>query len=97
MHLSILLSLAMMVVSSGIGSISYMFYVLQVQNLKNSFFPPYNIGYFNYGAFLTLGVTSAVFSIFGAIVSEKTRPKILRIALGLLYVYIGLKMLGLPI
>ena len=97
MHLSILLSLAMMVVSSGIGSISYMLYGLQVQNLKNSIFPPYSIGYFNYGAFLTLGLTSAAFSILGAIVSERTRPKILRICLGLLYVYIGLKMLGLPI
>ncbi|RJX16149.1 sulfite exporter TauE/SafE family protein [Candidatus Bathyarchaeota archaeon] len=97
MHLSILLSLAMMVVSSSIGSVSYTFWGLQTQNLGNTIFPPYSIGYFNYGAFLTLGVTSAVFSILGAIVSEKTKPKILRIALGLLYVYIGLKMLGLPI
>ena len=97
MHLSILLSLLMMVVSSSIGSVSYALWGLKTQNMTNSVFPPYSIGYFNYAAFLTLGVTSAIFSILGAIVSEKTKPKILRTGLGLLYIYIGLKMLGLPI
>ena len=92
MHLSILLSLGMMTVSSGIGALSYVFWGLGRQGL-----PPYSLGYFNYGAFLTLGLTSVAFSILGAIVSEKTKPKLLRLGLGLLYIYIGLKMLGLPI
>ena len=95
-HLSILLSLAMMIVSSSIGSVSYALWGLQAQN-AGGLFPPYSIGYFNYAAFLSLGTTSAIFSILGAIVSERTKPKILRITLGLLYIYIGLKMLGLPI
>jgi len=97
MHLSILLSLAMMAVSSSVGSLSYALWGLKAQSLAQVVFPPYSVGYFNYAAFLTLGLTSVAFSTLGAIVSERTRPKILRICLGLLYVYIGLKMLGLPI
>jgi len=76
----------MMIVSSSIGAVSYAFWGLRAQNMVGKLFPPYSIGYFNYGAFLTLSVTSAVFSVLGAIVSEKTRPKILRTALGLLYI-----------
>ncbi len=92
-HLSILLSLASMVISSSIGSVSYALWGLK--KMSSTPFPPYSIGYFNYAAFLSLGITSAVFSIPGAIISEKTKPKTLKIILGALYVYVGLKMLGL--
>ena len=63
--------------------------------MRNTVFPLYS-----YRDTLTMAFSyvrcnkRCIFNLCGAIISEKTKPRILRIALGLLYIYIGLKCLN---
>ncbi|MFB0562324.1 MAG: sulfite exporter TauE/SafE family protein [Candidatus Lokiarchaeia archaeon] len=56
--------------------------------------PPYTIGYVNLAAFAALITTSIPFSMLGAWASVKVSPKKLRILLAIIYLYFGLRLVG---
>lgn len=57
-------------------------------------FPPYTIGYINLPAFAALITTSIPFSTLGAWASVRISPRKLRILLAIIYLYFGLRLVG---
>ena len=90
-HQTVALSQATMVVGSSVGALT--FFVLGFMRIAAEL-PAWSLSYFNLAAWLLLVVTSIPLAQLGAIVAHKLTPKRLKAFLALLYVYIGLKLIG---
>jgi len=90
-HQSVALSSATMVIGSSVGALTFLFLGL-FRNLTG--LPPLSLSYFNLAAWLALVVTSIPMSQVGAIAAHKLSEKRLKFLLALLYIYVGLKLIG---
>ena len=91
-HQGVALSQATMVVGSSVGALTFIILGL-FRNLTN--LPALSLSYFNAVAWLSLVVTSIPMAQVGAIVAHKLSSKWLKLLLAILYVYVGLKLIGL--
>jgi len=85
------LSQATMVIGSSVGALTFIVLGLLRQLAT---LPPLSFGYFNLVAWLALAVTSIPLAQVGAIVAHKLSAKRLKFLLALLYIYVGLKLIG---
>jgi uncharacterized membrane protein YfcA len=92
-HLTAPLSLATMVIGSTIGALSFgaFGHIDQMQN--PSAYPPLSFGWFNLTAFLGVGITSMIFAQVGPRLAHRTSPKRFKMLLGILYVFIGIRLI----
>lgn len=90
-HQAVALSQATMVIGSSIGVLTF-FILGFTRNLSE--LPSLTLSYFNLAAWLALVLTSIPFAQMGAIVAHKLDAKRLKFLLALLYVYVGLKLVG---
>ncbi len=90
-HVSVAVSQATMVIGSGIGALTFVTLgiIRQAQGL-----PDFNVGYLNLVAWLALAIASIPMAQVGANVAHKLSPKRLKFLLALLYVYVGVKLIG---
>lgn len=90
-HQTVGLSNATMVVGSSVGALT--FFVLGfVRHVADQ--PGWSLSYFNLAAWFFLVVTSIPLAQVGAIVSHRVAPQRLKILFALLYIYVGLKLVG---
>lgn len=90
-HQAVALSQATMVIGSSVGALT--FFILGFTRSLSEL-PPLSLSYFNLAAWLALVVTSIPLAQVGAIVAHKLEEKRLKFLLALLYVYVGLKLIG---
>jgi len=90
-HQAVALSQATMVIGSSVGALTFIVLGLLRQLAT---LPPLSFGYFNLVAWLALAVTSIPLAQVGAIVAHKLSAKRLKFLLALLYIYVGLKLIG---
>ena len=90
MHNAVATSLAMMILTSTGGIISYIINGIGVSEL-----PDYSIGYINLQSWLLLSVTSIGMAQLGAITAHRLPARQLRYIFIVVMLYMGLKMLGL--
>ncbi|HID88574.1 MAG TPA: sulfite exporter TauE/SafE family protein [Anaerolineae bacterium] len=91
-HQAVALSQATMVIGSSVGAMTFIVLGL----LKGvSDLPSLSLGYFNLVAWLALAATSIPMAQVGAVAAHKMIPKRLKFLLALLYIYVGLKLIGL--
>ena len=90
-HQTIALSQATMVIGSSVGALTFVILGL-VRSLGG--LPQWSVSYWNAAAWLSLVVTSIPMAQVGAIIANKMSAKRLKILLALLYVYVGLKLIG---
>lgn len=90
-HQGVALSQATMVIGSSVGALTFIILGL-LRNLTN--LPMWSLSYFNLVAWLALVVTSIPLAQAGAVVAHKLSAKRLKFLLALLYVYVGLKLIG---
>ena len=90
-HTTVALSQATMVIGSGVGALTFIILGL-VRGVVDT--PTLSLGYFNLVAWLALVVTSIPLAQVGAITAHKLTPKRLKFLLALLYIYVGLKLIG---
>jgi len=90
-HQAVALSQATMVIGSSVGALTFSILGL-FRHLTD--LPPLSLSYFNLVAWLALVATSIPLAQVGAIVAHKLTAKRLKFLLALLYVYVGLKLLG---
>jgi len=90
-HQVVALSQATMVIGSSVGALTFVILSLirQVGNL-----PSLSLGYFNLVAWLALVATSIPLAQVGAIVVHRLSAKRLKFLLAILYIYVGLKLIG---
>ncbi|AIS53098.1 hypothetical protein TKV_c19540 [Thermoanaerobacter kivui] len=89
MHEAIGTSMVMMAFSALGGAISYMVNGLGIAGL-----PPYSTGYVNWVQFGALAATSIPFAAIGSLVSHKVPAKQLKLLFAIVFLYMGLKMIG---
>ncbi|NOZ27494.1 MAG: sulfite exporter TauE/SafE family protein [Chloroflexi bacterium] len=90
-HQTVALSQATMVIGSSVGALAFVFLGL-FRNLTD--LPPWSLSYFNLAAWLALVVTSIPMAQVGAIAAHRLSARRLKFLLALLYVYVGLKLIG---
>jgi len=90
-HQSVALSQATMVIGSSVGALTFLILGL-FRSLAD--LPPLSLSYFNLVAWLALVVTSIPLAQVGAIVAHKLSEKRLKFLLAILYIYVGLKLIG---
>jgi len=90
-HQSVALSQATMVIGSSVGALTFLILGL-FRNLTD--LPSLSLGYFNLVAWLALVVTSIPLGQVGAIAAHKLSARRLKFLLALLYIYVGLKLIG---
>lgn len=90
-HQSVALSQATMVIGSSVGALTF-FILGFFRSLTD--LPPLGLSYFNLAAWLALVVASIPMAQVGAIVAHKLSEKRLKFLLALLYIYVGLKLIG---
>lgn len=99
-HHAVALSNATMVVGSWVGALTFLILGL-LRHVADQ--PMWSLGYFNLAAWLFLVVTSIPLAQVGAIASHKVPAQRMKVLFALLYIYVGLKlvgvftMLGLPL
>ncbi len=90
-HTAVLISISTMVIGSSVGAVSFgILGSLQ----QTAAYPPYSFGWFNLIAFLTLASTSVITAQLGASMTHRIQPKQLKILLAILYIYVGLRLIG---
>jgi uncharacterized protein len=90
-HRAVAISQATMVIGSSVGALT--FFILSLfRNLTD--LPPLSLGYFNLAAWLALVVASIPLAQIGAVVAHKLSEKRLKFLLAILYIYVGLKLIG---
>jgi len=90
-HQAVSISQATMVIGSSVGALT--FFILSLFRSLTDL-PPLSLGYFNLVAWLALVVTSIPLAQVGAVVAHKLNEKRLKFLLAILYVYVGLKLIG---
>lgn len=90
-HQAVALSQATMVIGSSVGALTFLILGL-FRSLTQ--LPPLSLSYFNLVAWLALVATSIPLAQVGAIVAHKVSKKRLKFLLALLYIYVGLKLIG---
>jgi hypothetical protein len=90
-HQSVALSQATMVIGSSVGALTFLILGL-FRSLAD--LPPLSLSYFNLVAWLALVVASIPLAQIGAIVAHKLSAKRLKFLLAILYIYVGLKLIG---
>jgi hypothetical protein len=90
-HQTVAISQATMVIGSSVGALT--FFILSLFRSLTDL-PPLSFGYFNLVAWLALVVTSIPLAQIGAVVAHKLSEKRLKFLLAILYIYVGLKLIG---
>lgn len=90
-HQAVGLSNATMVIGSSVGALTFLILGL-LRHVADQ--PIWSLGYFNLIAWLSLVVTSVPLAQMGAIASHKVSAQRMKILFALLYVYVGLKLMG---
>ena len=91
-HQGVALSQATMVVGSSVGALTFVILGL-FRNLTG--LPAWSLSYFNLAAWLLLVATSIPMAQVGAVAAHKLSAKRLKFLLAILYIYVGLKLIGL--
>ena len=91
-HIAVSLSLATMVIGSSVGSLSFMTlgYIDQLRHPSD--YPAFSLGWFNFVAFLGIGIASIIFAQFGPKLAHRTSPSKFKILLAIVYAYIGIRL-----
>jgi hypothetical protein len=90
-HQGVAISQATMVIGSSVGALTFVVIGL-FRSLTD--LPPLSLSYFNLAAWLALVITSIPLAQVGAVVAHKLSAKRLKFLLALLYIYVGLKLIG---
>lgn len=90
-HQAVALSTGTMIIGSSVGALTFIILGL-LRNVLD--LPPVSLGYFNAVAWTCLVVASIPLAQLGAITAHKLTPQRLKIMLALIYVYVGLKLIG---
>ncbi len=89
---AVAISVATMVIGSGVGAISF---ALLGSLAPGGTLPPGSIGWFSIPLFLLLATSSVVFAQLGGKATHRISPKRLKVLMAVLYVYIGLRLVGI--
>jgi uncharacterized membrane protein YfcA len=90
-HQAVALSNATMVVGSSVGALTF-FVLGLVRHVADQ--PMWTVSYLNLAAWFLLVVSSIPLAQVGAVASHRVSPQRLKILFALLYVYVGLKLVG---
>jgi len=90
-HQALAISQATMIIGSSVGALTFVILGF-FHNLGE--LPPLSLSYFNLATWLALVATSIPMAQVGAILAHKLHPKHLKLSLAILYVYVGLKLIG---
>ncbi|MHA1231458.1 MAG: sulfite exporter TauE/SafE family protein [Candidatus Helarchaeota archaeon] len=89
-QIATLLSLSTMIIGSSIGFSMFLVFGYHDYMINSSEYPPFTIGWFNYLAFLCIGIPSLIFAQIGPILANKISPKKFKILIVCLYIIIGI-------
>jgi uncharacterized membrane protein YfcA len=90
-HQAVALSNATMVVGSSVGALTF-FVLGLVRHVADQ--PMWTLSYLNLAAWFLLVVSSIPLAQVGAVASHRVAPQRLKILFALLYIYVGLKLVG---
>ncbi len=86
------ISVGTMVIGSSVGAL---FFAALGSINPGGVLPPGSIGWFNIPVFIALGISSVIFAQLGGRATHRVSPKRLKILLAIVYIYVGLRLIGI--